>query len=130
MDIRIIKKNCTDQVVGDRVLKLDGVKINPIDKPAFVVFREANPSKLVFSYPRSSEDIGRFTSANGHFTIEYGRVSGRIKTVLSQQGNMTDTDRYEITEALKSHGSGIRFRDNVSSQMKMVGKLLPKLEIR
>lgn len=127
MDIRIIKKNGTNQVVGDRVLKLDGVKINPIDKPTFVVFREANPSKLVFSYPRSSEDIGRFTSSNGHFTIEYGKVSGRIRTVFSQQSNMTDTDKFEIIEALKSHGSGLRFRDNVSSQMKMVGKLLSKL---
>lgn len=130
MEIRIIKKNGTDQVVGDRLLELDGVKINPIDKPAFVVYREANPSKLVFSYPRSSEDIGRFTSANGHFTIEYGKVSGRIKVVILQRGNMTATDQYEIIEALKSHGSGLRFRDNVSSQMKMVGKLLPKLEIR
>lgn len=123
--IRIISKNGANEVVCDRVLKVDGISLNPIDKPAFIELRVDLPRQMVFSYPHSTESVGRVTSGNGYFTVEYGRVSGRIKSVTPQRAQMSDTDRYELIRAIEAGGSGVRFKNNVNSQMRMVGRLLP-----
>jgi hypothetical protein len=125
--IRIISKNDVNQVIGDRVLFVDGVKLNPIDRPAFVELRDGQPRKMVFAYPNSKEKVGRVTSANGHFAIEYGRISGRIKSVVPQLSSMSGTDRYELSRAILAIGSGTRFKHNVETQMTLVEKLLPQL---
>lgn len=123
--IRIIRKNGVNQVIGDRVLFVDGVKLNPIDRPAFVELRDGLPRKIVFAYPHSTEKVSSVTLPNGNFTVEYGRVSGRIKSVIPQRIHMSDTDRYELVKTIEAGGTGLRFKNNVKSQMKMVGRLLP-----
>lgn len=128
--IRIISKNEVNKVVGDRILLVDGVRLNPIDRPAFVEMRDGVPRKIVFAYPHSIEEVSSVTLPNGNFTVEYGKVSGRIKSVIPQQIHMSDTDRYGLIRAIEAKGTGIRFKNNVNSQMKMVGKILPKIVIR
>lgn len=127
--IRVIKKNGLNQIVTDQVHHMHGIRLNPIDKPAFVELRESAPRKIVFEYPHSKEQIGSVRSSNGKFTVKFGRVSGRIKMVIPQQNHMSDTDLYELSQSIRSVGSGVRFKFNVESQMVMVGKLLPELSI-
>ncbi len=127
--IRVIKKNGLNQIVTDQVRQIHGVRLSPIDKPAFVELRESAPRKMVFEYPHSKEQVGCVRSANGRFTVEFGRVSGRIKMVIPQQNYMSDTDIYELSQSIRAKGSGVRFRFNVETQMAMVGKLLPELSI-
>lgn len=124
--IRVIRKNGVNQVVGDRVILIKGVKLNPIDKPAFVEVKDGQQRKIVFAYPNSAEKVGRVTSANG-ITVEYGKISGRIKTISPLQLHMSDTDRFQLIKEIESGGTGIRFKNNVNSQMKMVGEILPKI---
>ena len=127
--IRVIKKNGLNQIVTDQVRQIHGIKLNPIDKPVFVELRDSAPRKIVFEYPHSKEQIGCVRSANGKFTIEFGRVSGRIKGVIPQQNHMSNTDIFELSQSIKAIGSGVRFKSNVETQMAMVGKLLPELSI-
>ena len=127
--IRVIKKNGFNQIVTDQVRQIHGVRLSPIDKPAFVELRESAPRKMVFEYPHSKEQVGCVRSANGRFTVEFGRVSGRIKMVIPQQNYMSDTDIYELSQSIRAKGSGVRFKFNVETQMAMVGKLLPELSI-
>lgn len=127
--IRIIKKNGSNQIVNDQVRQIHGIKLNPIDKPAFVEIQELTPRRMVFEYPHSKEQIGRVISTNGKFTVEFGRVSGRIKLVIPQQNHMSNTDMYELSKSIRAFGSGVRFKYNVESQMVMVGKLLPELTL-
>lgn len=125
--IRIIRKNEENQVIKDGVIQVP-VNLNPIDKPAYVEFREAIPKKMVFAYPQSKEKVGLVTSANGHFSVEYGKLSGRIRSVVSHLSRMSETDRYNLGQAILADGSGIRFRRNVESQMNLVEKLLPEFD--
>lgn len=127
--IRVIKKNDLNQIVTDQVRQIHGIRLNPIDKPAFVELRESAPRKIVFEYPHSKEQVECVCSANGNFTVEFGRVSGRIKRVISQQPHMSNTDIYELSRSIRAIGSGVRFDNNVKTQMDMVGKLLPELSI-
>ena len=127
--IRVIKKNGLNQIVTDQVRQIHGIRLNPLDKPAFVELRESAPRKMVFEYPHSKEQVGRVRSANGKFTIEFGRVSGRIKMVIPQQYHMSDTDIYELSKSIRAIGKGVRFKFNVETQMVMVGKLLPELSL-
>ena len=127
--IRVIKKNGLNQIVTDQVRQILGIRLNPIDKPAFVELRESAPRKMVFEYPHSKEQVGRVRSANGKSTIEFGRVSGRIKMVIPQQYHMSDTDIYELSKSIRAVGTGVRFKFNVETQMVMVGKLLPELSL-
>lgn len=128
--IRVIKKNDLDQIVTDQLRQIHGVRLNPIDKPAFVELLESVPKKIVFEYPHSKEQVGCVSSANGKFTVEFGKVSGRIKKVISQQNHMSNTDLYELSRSIRANGNGVRFDNNVKSQMDMVGKLMPELSVK
>ena len=128
--IRVIKKNGLNQIVTDQVRQIHGIRLNPIDKPAYVELRESAPRKIVFEYPHSKEQIGSVRSANGKFTVEFGRVSGRIKMVIPQQNHISDTDIFELSQSIRAVGTGVRFKLNVKSQMVMVGKLLPELSLK
>ena len=127
--IRVIKKNDLNEIVTDQVRQIHGIRLNPIDKPAYVELRESAPRKMVFEYPHSKEQVGSVRSANGKFTVEFGRVSGRIKMGIPQQNHISDTDIFELSQSIRAVGTSVRFKFNVESQMVMVGKLLPELSL-
>lgn len=126
--IRLITKSNLNETVGDRTINVAKLSLNSIDRPSYVEIRGTSTVELMFVYPYSKEAVEVISSKNGLYEVKYGKVSGRIKSVVSKQIPISDTDKFSLSKAIKANGTGVRFIRNVENQLDMVKSILAEIK--
>ena len=109
--IRIIRRTLSSEI-NDKTIELSGININPIDKPAYVIYvgnEEGHGIEFIFT----SDKEGRIKYQNKGIVMEYGVNSGRIYEFYINKRGINLTDTFHIINHAITDSATERFEDNI-----------------
>ena len=96
--IRLIRRT-TSSEINDQVIDLKGININPIDRPAYVVYA-SDGDKYGMEFIFTSDKEERTKYQINDIVIEFGVNSGRIYKLLANKKEINQTDSFHIINVL------------------------------
>ncbi len=109
--IRLIRKDKEHQVF-DHIIDIREISVNPIDRPAYVLYVQ-NDRSCCLEFVFNSDKEKRNKYDNKNIVIEYGINSGRIYTIMTEKNEINQTDFYNIVKNTVMESSTERFKDNI-----------------
>lgn len=119
--IRLIRRTSSSQI-SDQVIELKSININPIDRPAYVVYVNNGKSGIEFIFASDKEERGKYRVNDIY--IEYGINSGRIYLLVISKDTINQTDAFHIINASKTDLSTERFKENIKSFIAISNQVL------
>lgn len=119
--IRLIRRTSSSQI-SDQVIELKSININPIDRPAYVVYVNNGKSGIEFVFASDKEERGKYRVNDIY--IEYGINSGRIYLLVISKNTINQTDAFHIINASKTDLSTERFKENIKSFIAISNQVL------
>ena len=119
--IRLIRRTSSSQI-SDQVIELKSINVNPIDRPAYVVYVNNGKSGIEFVFASDKEERGKYRVNDIY--IEYGINSGRIYLLVISKDTINQTDAFHIINASKTDLSTERFKENIKSFIAISNQVL------
>lgn len=120
--IRLMRRT-TSSEINDQVIDLKGININPIDRPAYVVYvSDGDKYKMEFIF--TSDKEGRTKYQINDIIIEYGVNSGRIYKLMANKKEINQTDSFHIINESKTDLSTERFKENIKNFITICNQII------
>ena len=88
--IRLIRRTKSSEI-NDQVIDLKGININPIDRPAYVLYLDdINTYAMEFVFTSDKEERAKYQFNDIY--MEYGVNSGRVYKILSNKKEINQTE--------------------------------------
>lgn len=120
--IRLIRRDSNSQIY-DQVIDVKNIDINPIDRPAYVVFACKNDHcGMEFIFTSDKEDRAKYQINDIY--IEYGINSGRIYSLITENVEVNQTDTFHIINDSKTEISTERFKENIKNFIALCNEII------
>ncbi len=120
--IRLIRRTKSSEI-NDQVIDLKGININPIDRPAYVVYA-SDGDKYGMEFIFTSDKEERTKYQINDIIIEYGVNSGRIYKLLANKKEINQTDSFHIINKSKTDLSTERFKENIKNFITICNQII------
>lgn len=109
--IRIISRTASFEI-NDQVIDLKGININPIDRPAYVLYiDDIKNYAMEFVFTSDKEERAKYQFNDIY--MEYGVNSGRVYKILANRKKINQTDSFHIIKDSVTYLSTERFKENI-----------------
>ena len=109
--IRIIRRTASFEI-NDQVIDLKDININPIDRPAYVLYLDdINTYAMEFVFTSDKEERAKYQFNDIY--MEYGVNSGRVYKILSNKKEINQTDLFHIIKDSITNLSTEQFKENI-----------------
>lgn len=120
--IRIIRR-VSETAVNSSVIDFQNININPIDRPAYVVYVKKDLTHgLSFLYSSDKEPKQVVLTADVY--IEYGVNSGRIYSAILKKDLINQTDAFSLLNEANKGEKTERFLDNFKTFISAVNQTI------
>ena len=119
--IRLIRRTSGSQL-SDQVIELKDINVNPLDRPAYVVYVNNGKSGMEFFFTSDKEE--RAKCQFNDIYIEYGVNSGRIYVLITNKNDINQTDAFHIINESRTDSSTERFKENIKSFIAISNQVL------
>lgn len=120
--IRLIRRT-SSSVINDQIIDLKGININPIDRPAYVLYASNNNNygiEFVFTNDKEERKKYKFND----ISIEFGVNSGRIYKLLANKKDINQTDTFHIISESATDLSTERFKENIKNFIAICNQII------
>lgn len=125
--IRIIFKRDNDKIIKDEIYQFDNLEISPIDRPSYITCMIGDGQKSFTASFINDEESFCEIVVDETLQYMYGKLSGRIKELLTTQEKLYDTTLFRCKNLLPSDLT-TRVSNNINEYLKLYALILEKLE--
>lgn len=120
--IRLIRRTLSSEI-NDQIIELNGININPIDRPAYVVYAcREDKYGMEFIFTSDKEERTKY-QING-IVVEYGVNSGRIYKLLANKNEINQTDSFHFITDSTTESSTERFKENIKGFIAICNRII------
>lgn len=120
--IRLIRRT-SSSIINDQIIDLKGININPIDRPAYVLYASNNNNygiEFVFTNDKEEREKYEFND----ISIEFGINSGRIYKLIANKKDINQTDTFHIISESATDLSTERFKENIKNFIAICNQII------
>lgn len=120
--IRLIRRT-SSSIINDQIIDLKGININPIDRPAYVLYASNNNNygiEFVFTNDKEEREKYEFND----ISIEFGVNSGRIYKLIANKKDINQTDTFHIISESATDLSTERFKENIKNFIAICNQII------
>lgn len=120
--IRLIRRT-SSSIINDQIIDLKGININPIDRPAYVLYANNNNNygiEFVFTNDKEEREKYEFND----ISIEFGVNSGRIYKLIANKKDINQTDTFHIISESATDLSTERFKENIKNFIAICNQII------
>ena len=128
--LRLISEKGKNGSIKDYIVDLENIDINVIDRPAYCTYNQGDRgyTNLTFKYSNINEELQNSSFNNDSILITFGALSGCIYSFSYKRNVVNNQLLKSLPSQIHSINETTRFKNNVSGFIKMIIKIIPKLD--